>query len=170
MNRKPPLRTKSFEEAKKDYKPLKRSSIQRKPVKPKKKKKLSVRSLKKKAWKEFSIFIRTRGADENGIQECFTCPLRAHWKTLEAGHLVPGRNNSTLFSEIGVNPQCRRCNGHFRGNVIVYYPKMVRLHGQEVVDQLIAARDTTHKWLPNELVDVYSKYKALNDANPLCTK
>lgn len=130
-------------------------------------KKLSVGKWKKKAWTEFSKFIRTRGADVDGMNDCFTCPVRLHWKSLEAGHLVPGRNNAVLFSDVGVNPQCRRCNGHFRGNVIVYYPKMVRLHGQSVVDDLIAARDQTHKWEAGELQEIFTRYRSLNDANPL---
>lgn len=135
--------------------------------KSKRKKQLSTGQWKKKAWVQFSIFIRTRGADSEGLNLCFTCDIRLHWKRLEAGHLVPGRGNAVLFNEIGVNPQCRRCNGHFRGNTIVYYPKMVVLHGQQVVDELIAAKDATHKWLPDELEEIYTRYKTLNDANPL---
>lgn len=135
-----------------------------------KKRKPTTGQLKKRVWREFSIFIRTRGADADGINSCFTCDERKHWKELEAGHLVPGRNNAVLFSEIGVNSQCRRCNGHFRGNVIVYYPKMVRLHGQAAVDALVAARDVTHKWLAGELQSLLERYQALNAANPLVSE
>lgn len=130
-------------------------------------KKLTTGQLKKRAWKEFSIFIRTRGADAEGMQHCYTCDVRKFWRQLEAGHLVPGRGNAVLFSEIGVNPQCRKCNGYLRGNIIVYYPKMVKAHGQEVVDTLIAAKDTTHKWEATELLDLFQKYKSLNSQNPL---
>lgn len=149
---------------------LAQKPITRKPkaVKKKaKKKKLTDGQLKKKVWKEFSRFIRTRGADAEGFNGCYTCDVRLHWKSLEAGHLVPGRTNGVLFDERSVNPQCRRCNGHFRGNIIVYYPKMVGIFGQEVVDEIVAQKDITHKWQADELLTLLAKYKGLNDSNVL---
>lgn len=152
-----------------------RGLITRKPMargkkaatKPKRKKKLTDGQLKKRVWVQFSIFIRTRGADENGMNQCYTCDRWLHWKHLEAGHLVPGRTNSVLFQEDAVRPQCRRCNGHFRGNTIVYYPKLVAALGQDEVDRIVAQRDVTHKWEVDELPTLFAKYKALNDANPV---
>lgn len=146
--------------AKKAAKPPKRKT------KPKKKR-VKLSTLKRKAWVQFSIFIRARGADAQGMQTCFTCDVVKFWREFEAGHLVPGRTNAVLFDERSVRPQCRRCNGHFRGNVIVFYPKMVRLFGQAIVDEIVAQRDVTHKWEPDELLNIYLKYKTLNDANPL---
>lgn len=185
----------SFDEAKATFRPLRRSQMKRQSDSPlrklkaspsplsarkaqnsagrpkaKRAKKLSTGKIKKKAWTQFSIFIRTRGADSDGFNSCFTCDTRKHYKELEAGHLVPGRTNAVLFSEVGVNPQCRRCNGHFRGNTIIYYPKMVRLYGQEVVDKLIAAKDETRKWNAGELQELFERYKAINKANPLTKK
>lgn len=146
--------------AKRDAKP------KAKKTKPKKKR-IKISTLKRKAWVQFSIFIRTRDAEPNGDQACFTCDVRKFWREFEAGHLVPGRGNAVLFEERAVKPQCRRCNGHFRGNTIVYYPKMVALLGQSVVDEIVAQRDATHKWEPGELQELFDRYKALNDANPL---
>lgn len=133
----------------------------------KKAKRVKISTLKKRAWIEFSIFVRTRGADIDGLNTCYTCDARKHWRELEAGHLVPGRGNAILFDERAVNPQCRRCNGHFRGNTIVYYPKMVAIHGQAAVDEMVAKRYITRKWLPGELQSICEKYRALNAANPL---
>lgn len=148
-------------------KPLSRGQ---KPLstKPKLKKKAKKRKVTKKhVWKEFSIFIRTRDADPDGMQSCYTCDIRKHWKQLEAGHFVPGRYNSILFEERAVRPQCRQCNGHLRGNIIVYYPKMVAMYGQVVVDEIIAAKVRTHKWLPGELEGLLEKYRVINRENPL---
>lgn len=185
----------SFLEAKSTFRPLKRSQMARqgdssfskvktrqsaackrktasesKPKPKKRAKRLTDGKLKKKVWKEFSRFIRTRGADSEGMNDCFTCEVRLHFKQLEAGHLVPGRTNAILFNELSVNPQCRRCNGHFRGNTIVYYPKMVALHGQEAVDQIVAQKDVTHKWSAGELQGLLDHYKNLNASNPLLKK
>lgn len=138
----------------------------KKKTKPKKKR-VKLSTLKRKAWVQFSIFIRARGADSQGMQTCFTCDVVKFWREFEAGHLVPGRTNAVLFDERSVRPQCRRCNGHFRGNVIVFYPKMVRLLGQDIVDEIVAQRDVTHKWEPGELQALFEKYSALNAANPI---
>lgn len=138
--------------------------------KGRKTKRPSVSALKKKAWVQFSIFIRTRGADTDGTQRCFTCGVVKFWRGFEAGHLVSGRGNAVLFDERAVRPQCRRCNGHLRGNVIVYYPKMVALYGQQVVDEIVAQRDVTHKWGAGELEGLFLRYGTLNAANPLVEK
>lgn len=135
--------------------------------KAKRAKKVPDGKLKKKVWVEFSMFIRTRGASEDGRQQCFTCDVEKFWRELEAGHFIPGRHNANLFDERAVRPQCRKCNGHLRGNTIVYYPKMVSMYGQEAVDEMIRNDARTHKWQGGELQSLLEHYTALNDANPL---
>lgn len=182
----------TFEEAKASHKPLKRTgfvkgrlygfsvpetrlspakhqqSLSRKAVKkPKKKKKLTTGQWKKKAWTEFSIFIRTRGADSNGHSVCITCNERIAWKSMQAGHFIRGRLNSNLFDERGCWVQCLRCNIHLQGNVVVFYKFMLAKYGQEVIDELMRQNDETHKWVPGELQSIWEKYKALNAVNPL---
>jgi hypothetical protein len=150
--------------------PLRRKSAKSAPItaKVKKgKKKITTGRLKKRVWKEFSIFIRTRGADENGFNRCVTCIVKKHWKELQAGHFIRGRLNSNLFDERGVNPQCYICNVHFQGNVVVYYGWMLAKHGQEVIDELIAQNNQTKKWAANELQGLLDHYRAINKANAL---
>ncbi len=69
-------------------------------------KKPDKRKLKKKAWSLLSKIKRLEEANDNGIVECYTCEKRDHWKTMQAGHLLDGRNNAILFEEIGIHPQC----------------------------------------------------------------
>lgn len=135
-----------------------------------KRKKLTDGQLKKRVWKEFSIFIRTRGADDNGFNRCVTCNGGPwHWKDLQAGHFLRGRLNANLFSELGVWPQCYACNVGRDGNVVVYYKFMLAEHGQQVIDDLIEQNNHTRKWQAGELDFLLAKYKALNAANPLIT-
>lgn len=134
---------------------------------PKKKKKLTDGQLKKRVWTQFSIFIRTRGADEDGFNNCVTCGARLHWKALQAGHFLRGRLNANLFSEIGTWPQCYGCNVGKQGEVVVYYRWMRAHHGEAVIDQLIQQNNKTHKWGPTELADLLAYYKLLNKTNPL---
>jgi hypothetical protein len=174
------LNLSTYEEALLTHKPLKRSRMTRKAsLSPKtslkskarkhkpKKKRLTTGQWKKKAWKEFSLWVRTRGADEAGINKCVTCGASSHWKWLHAGHFIRGRLNSNLFDERGCWAQCYSCNVGRQGHVVVYYKFMLAKFGQEVIDELMRQNDQTHKWLPGELQSIWEKYKALNAENPL---
>lgn len=135
--------------------------------KAKRAKKLTDGQMKKNVWKEFSIFIRTRGADSEGFNRCVTCVVKKHWKELQAGHFIRGRLNANLFEERATYPQCYSCNVGKQGEVVIYYKFMLEQHGQAVIDELILQNNTTKKWAPGELDGLLEKYKALNDANPL---
>ena len=70
---------------------------------------------KKRAWDWFSMFIRLRDADENGMVKCITCPAVRHWRDrIDAGHFVTRAKESTLFDEQNVHGQCKGCN-RFQG-------------------------------------------------------
>jgi len=157
MARKTPLRTKTA---------LKASGRKRKH----KKKRLTTGQLKKRTWKEFSIFIRTRGADAEGFVCCATCGVKKHWKEIQAGHFIAGRLNSNLFDERGVHPQCGLCNVVKKGNGPKYYQFMESTYGKEVIDELMRQNDQTHKWLPGELESIWHKYRDLNATNPLLSE
>lgn len=150
--------------------PLKRSGIARGNAAgaKKKAKRPKTSQLKKKAWTQFSIFIRTRRADRfDGTTKCCTCSARKHWKEMQAGHFLRGRLNANLFDERGVNEQCYGCNVGRDGNVVEYYIWMLANHGQEVIDELRTKNNVTHKWEPGELLALFERYRDLNKLNPL---
>lgn len=132
-------------------------------------KKLTDGQLKKRVWREFSVFVRLRGADDQGFNVCVTCGTRRFWKDLQAGHFIRGRLNANLFDERGCNPQCYVCNIHFQGNVVIYYKWMLEHHGQEVIDALLVQNVGTKKWRGGELQALLDHYKAINEANPLAS-
>jgi len=136
-------------------------------LRKRKAKKLTDGQLKKKVWKQFSIYIRTRGADEDGLNKCTTCEVRKFWKDLHAGHFIRGRLNSNLFDERGCHPQCYSCNVGAQGNVVLYYKFMLATYGQEVIDELLEQNNKTRKWRPGELKQLLDKYRSLNAENPL---
>jgi hypothetical protein len=178
-----------FAEAQASYKPLKRGRIPNssstglktrptKPCKPKsalkpkakRAKKLTDGKLKKKVWVQFSIYIRTLGADSQGNNQCVTCYVTKHWKELQAGHFIRGRLNANLFDERGCAPQCYSCNVGKQGEVVIYYKWMLANYGQAVIDELILQNSTTKKWQAGELQSLLNHYEALNDSNPLIEK
>jgi hypothetical protein len=161
------LNPSNYQEAKARFKPMSRKPMVRKASKPKKKKKVKVSTLKNKAWAEFSIFIRQRGADQDGFNICVTCGVRKPWKELQAGHFIAGRLNSNLFDERGCNAQCSTCNVIKAGNGPMYYKFMLRVHGQEVIDELLQQNHQTRKWFPGELELITKKYSEINLRNML---
>ena len=118
-------------------------------------KKPSISKLKKKLWQLFSIYIRTRNLDEKGRTTCVTCGTKKHWKEMQAGHFVPGRTNGILFDERGIHAQCKGCNIFKAGNLIEYYPFMLKNYGQSIVDDLRRLSKTpvkiTEEWYTEEI-------------------
>lgn len=162
------LQPSNFAEAKVKFKPMARSPMKRRAPKPKKKK-VKISTLKKKAWTEFSIFIRTRDADRFGYVLCVTCEVRKHWKEVDAGHFIAGRLNNNLFDERGCHAQCKNCNGPKAGNGPMYYKFMLQAYGQQIIDDLLRQNDLTHKWLPGQLESIAEKYRLINSFNSLLT-
>ena len=103
------------------------------------KKQKSLPVLKKKAWKLISEYVRRFGADSNGMQTCFTCGDRKHWKEMQTGHLFHGRLD---YSLLNLKPQCPRCNIWLNGNGAVYAMKMTELIGIDEMKALLLDANT----------------------------
>ncbi|KKM95072.1 hypothetical protein LCGC14_1191730 [marine sediment metagenome] len=106
---------------------MKRTLINKKSKRP-------IKKLKAEAWRLFSLFIRMRdclrttGSVEYG--ECITCNNTLPFEELQAGHFIPGRHNTNLFSEKGVHAQCKRCNLFLGGNQLEYRRQIIKLYGE----------------------------------------
>lgn len=91
---------------------------------------------KKKAWEAFSRWIRLRDSDEQGICRCITCPKRAHWKDMDAGHYITRAKESVLFDPQNVHAQCGGCNQYQGGKALEYRVELIRRYGQWVVEKM----------------------------------
>ena len=122
---------------------------------------LSKKKLKEKAWDLFSVFIRTKYADQDGLVECVTCGKSSHWKQLQAGHFVDGRNNSVLFNERLVHPQCKRCNVFLKGNKVKYVLFMKKTYGytDQEIEYLDNLKFQTKDLSVQDLLDIVELYK-----------
>lgn len=92
--------------------------------------------LKKNLDDEFSIFIRTRGMDDNGITKCFTCEYYDHWKYLQCGHFILRRHMGTRFCEVNCQTQCQLCNIECRGNEEVFAERLQEKYGIGILQTL----------------------------------
>jgi len=123
-------------------------------------KKITISKAKKKAWAIFSKYVRRFFADKNGMVNCVTCPAVLPIKMMQAGHFIPGRNNSILYEIRGVHPQCFRCNIILQGNPRKYNAFMLARYGQKVIDELDALSNkplTMMAWQHLEVFDTYNK-------------
>lgn len=87
------------------------------------------RIAKKRAWDQFSMFIRLRDSDERGIATCCTCPARKHWRMMDAGHYVTTAKEATKFDENNVHAQCKGCNKWQGGKPTEYEQFLERKYG-----------------------------------------
>jgi len=130
-------------------------------------KKLTISKLKRYAWEEFSRYIRrkecleTTGTLHYGT--CVSCGQTKPYKSLDAGHFVPGRGGAILFDERGVHIQCVKCNRFMSGNWVPYEDWMREHYGKDVISELKINSKLPKKLERDELVEIRKKYKLLAD-------
>jgi len=123
-----------------------------------KKRKRSV--IKKSLWGYISKVIRLKYADDNGYVKCVTCNTIKHYKELQAGHFIPqAQGDACRYIEENIHPQCYRCNINLGGNGAEYYPYMLDMYGQELIDDLRALSKTTVKFTESDLLDMETEWK-----------
>jgi hypothetical protein len=116
---------------------------------------------KKLAWNAFARWVRNRGA-KGAYNQCITCDrtyATSGRGVIQAGHFVPGRNNSILFDERNCFPQCYGCNVKKKGNMVRYYKWMLEHYGQEVIDELERASHQTVVFSVSDYLEIEQKYK-----------
>lgn len=94
----------------------------------------------------FSIYIRRRDADENGLVKCVTCPTVLHWKDMDCGHFRKRDNLSTRWNEQNSAAQCERCNRYKDGEYDKMKLYLFWKYGAKVVLELI--RKSHKEWKP----------------------
>ena len=128
-------------------------------VKAKKKKEPTITVQKKKLWPVFSRYIRMRDclATTKSIThgKCCTCGRLYPIGKLQAGHFIPGRQDSVLFEPTCVHAQCYRCNVQRQGEWVKYFRFMEEKYGQAEIFRLMAlseeVRLITPEWVANSM-------------------
>src|SRR3990167_9589243 len=99
-------------------------------------KKKSLSKEKKKTWSACSQYTRLKHADKNGYCICYTCRAKLYWKEIQAGHGFSGRNNSILFEEDIIRPQCYGCNICNSGRLDVFTRNLRKELGEKRFEEL----------------------------------
>jgi hypothetical protein len=115
----------------------------------------------KKADAEFSKWIKKRDK-----YICITCSKQCveGSQGTQAGHFVQRFHLSTRYDEHNVHCQCYSCNFCKSGNYTVYRDKLLEKYGEEEVKRIEKkAKDTFYKLTKENLIEIYLKYKHLNE-------
>lgn len=65
--------------------------------------------------KVFSLFIRARDMDDEGVSSCITCGKMMTLKTSQCGHFISRIHYATRWEEKNCAAQCYACNMHNQG-------------------------------------------------------
>ena len=115
---------------------------------------------KKSAWEWFSRFIRLRDTESDGLAQCITCWTKKHPKDGDAGHFISRRHNATLFMEINVAFQCKRCNNPRWGNTHpAFREALIDMYGEEIVRDIEKEALTPKKFTDTEFIAIAQMYE-----------
>lgn len=96
-------------------------------------------------WPIFSLYIRFRDADKDGIGRCFTCGTPKHYKDLDCGHGIGRQHKNTKYNEKNNHSQCGACNRFNEGKKDVYSKEVDKRYGEGTWDKLLTFSRTPIK-------------------------
>jgi 5-methylcytosine-specific restriction endonuclease McrA len=109
----------------------------------------------------FSLWIRLRDSDDNGMVKCITCGTIAHFTEMDAGHFVTRDNMGTRWEEENVSGQCRHCNRFRSGEQYEHglaIDKKFKKPGTAAM--LVIKGKSVCNWTDKELETMHQYYKA----------
>jgi hypothetical protein len=119
-------------------------------------------SLEKDLDRVFSIFIRMRDANENGIANCFTCGKADHWTNMDNGHYISRVHRSTRWDEMNCHIQCKRCNIFMKGNYTSYALRMIQKYGIDILEIMDQRKHMTVKYGVVDFEQMIAHYRSIN--------
>ena len=111
--------------------------------------------------KWFSMFIRLRDCDDNGIGTCCTCGVMKDVKNMDNSHFIGRQHQATRFSEMNCHTACKRCNGFEEGRKDVYREFLIKKYGEAKVALLEMEGRKTVKRTKFDLEYIAIYYKKL---------
>ena len=131
------------------------------PGEPEKTRAIGTQKLRGMVARDFQLMIRMEAADDHGMCQCVTCPSIQHYKEMDAGHFIGGRNNAALFCELNCHPQCKTDNGQRHGGKPEVYAQFIlETYGQQALDYLNTLRHATVKYYRSDYLEMRAEYRA----------
>lgn len=109
----------------------------------------------------FSLFIRLRDSDHQGVCKCITCGDFKHYTQMDAGHFVTRDNMATRWEEQNVNAQCPHCNRFKAGKQFEHGLAIDKKYKQPgLASSLMVKSKSVCNWTDQELDTMHKYYKA----------
>jgi 5-methylcytosine-specific restriction endonuclease McrA len=115
-----------------------------------------------KADKYFSLYIRLRDVDENGLAKCCTCGKIGDVKYMDCGHFIKRQHMATRFDVYNCATQCKKCNAFEQGRDADFEKYILNRWGEMNLNHLKVQKHITRKYGKFELENlaIYFKQKA----------
>jgi len=105
--------------------------------------KKSISKLKKELDKWFSLYIRIKDCNDNGMVKCYTSGRLYYYKEIHAGHFMSRRHLSTRWDEQNVKPQSAADNLFGQGEQFKFGMLLDSQYGEgKAVELQIKARQS----------------------------
>ncbi len=132
--------------------------------------KKNIKQLDAELWRVFSLWIRQKDADDNGVVRCVTCGAFRQWRSVDAGHFISRRHLATKFDERNVHPQCKQCNGFGSGEQFKMSQYINRKFGFGMAEKLERDSKQSTKWYKVDYILKIEEYKEKLKKNGFVTK
>jgi len=127
-------------------------------------KKPSRKYLVKKLDTLFSLYIRLKSADKNGIVKCYTCNTKRHYKDyMQCGHFISRRHYITRWKETNAKPQCYSCNCGDQGRQYQFALNLNKEYGYDIAQELLQESKKAIKLSNDDLISLINRYKEFVD-------
>tara|TARA_R100000734_G_C3313328_1_gene104599 strand:- start:1322 stop:1735 length:414 start_codon:yes stop_codon:yes gene_type:complete len=123
--------------------------------------KKSISKLKKELDKWFSLYIRIKDCDDNGMVKCYTSGRKYHYKQIHAGHFMSRRHLSTRWLEKNVKPQSAADNLFGQGEQYKFGLQLDNEYGIGTAEELQFIARQNYKITRVDYVEKISYYKEL---------
>lgn len=109
--------------------------------------------------KVFSLFIRARDMNEEGVSSCVTCGKLMTLKTSQCGHFISRRHYATRWEEKNCAAQCVGCNMYQQGKQYEFGLAIDERYGVGTSWKLLIQSKNTFKKDRSILQILINKYK-----------
>ena len=102
----------------------------------------------------FSLYIRIKDSNKEGIGTCVTCGKQDHYKNLQAGHFQSRKHYATRWDEDNVKIQCVGCNVFKYGEQFLFSKYL----GNNLSEELLDKSRNIVKFTNIELEEMVTEY------------
>lgn len=122
---------------------------------------MTISKLKKKLDTLFSIYIRRKDADDNGMTRCYTCGVTKHYKEMHAGHFQSRKHICTRWHTKNVKVQCPKCNIFNQGEQYKFAIYLDEREGEGTAEEMRFLANGVCKMTKQDYLDEIEKTKRL---------